>query len=260
VVSRQVIDPVWYRSPQLLDQKVVHPHLLWLPFRSPLAATILEVADELLLFGVDGDDRLLPSKCGADQLVDVAELLIPIRMAVALASLAISLQTEALFLQQLADDCTADRVALRMQLGFEPTQAFARPAQPRLRITACGRLHQSQQSIQQSRVSFDQRPATPAGVANQPGWRSRAVGKFPQRTADRARRYAGRTPDGSDSAVSGGLRLRCRKHPATPFIQMRPQGHKSCPNRFVIYHSGYIRRPKHIRNPSSPKYNVTRFS
>jgi hypothetical protein len=95
MVSRQVIDPVWHRSPQLLDQKVVHPHLLWLSFRLPLAPTILEVADQLLLLGVDGDDRLLPGQCGADQLIDVAKLRIPIRMAVALSRLAIGLQTEA---------------------------------------------------------------------------------------------------------------------------------------------------------------------
>jgi hypothetical protein len=87
VVSRQVIDPVWHRSPQLLDQKVVHPHLFWLSFRSPLAATILEVADQLFFLGVDRDDRLLPSQCGADQLVDIAKLRIPIRMAFALSRL-----------------------------------------------------------------------------------------------------------------------------------------------------------------------------
>ena len=212
MVSRQVIDPVWHRSPQLLDQKVVHQHLLWLSFRLPLAPTILEVADQLLLLGVDGDDRLLPGQCGADQLIDVAKLRIPIRMAVALSRLAIGLQTEALFLQQLADDCTADRMALRAQLGFEPTQALARPAQRRLRITTCRRLNQCQQSIQQSRVSLNQRLATTSGVTNQTKRRPRAVGKFPQRAADRAWRYAGCTPDGGDSTVPGSLRLRCRKH------------------------------------------------
>jgi hypothetical protein len=41
---------------------------------------------------------------------------------------------------------------------------------------------------------------------------------------------------------------------------MRLQGDKSCPNRLVIYHSRYIRRSNHIRNPPFPKYNGIRFS
>ena len=88
-------------------------------------------------------------------------------------------------------------------------------------------------------------------MANLPGWRSRAVGKFPQRAADRAWRYTGCSPHGCNTAVSGSFRLRCRKHPTTPFIQMRLQGDKSCTNWFVICHSRYIRRPNTFGIPSS---------
>jgi hypothetical protein len=53
-----------------------------------------------------------------------------------------------------------------------------------------------------------QRLATTSGVTNQSKRRPRAVGKFPQRAADRAWRCAGCTPDGGDSTIPGSLRLR----------------------------------------------------
>ncbi len=86
----------------------MHPHRLWITLRPPLAARILEVAHKLLLLRVDRYHRLLSGQRAADARIDVLELRIPIRMAVALPGFAVGLQTEFLALEQFANNRMAD--------------------------------------------------------------------------------------------------------------------------------------------------------
>jgi hypothetical protein len=53
-----VIDAVWRRPAKLRNDEVVHPHRLGLTPRAVFAAAILEIADQLLLLGIDRDRRL----------------------------------------------------------------------------------------------------------------------------------------------------------------------------------------------------------
>ena len=100
---------------------------LWFSLRSPFATAVLEIADQFLLLCVHRDGRLPFGQRLGYVLVDISELRIAIRMAVALAGLAVGLQTEFLLLQQLPDNRVADPVATVHQFGRQAAQALAGP-------------------------------------------------------------------------------------------------------------------------------------
>jgi multiple sugar transport system permease protein len=74
--------------------------------------------------------------------VDVAELRIPVGVAVALRGLAVALQTVTHLIEQVGDQGATDRVTLRLQRLRQVAHALAGPSQRRFRITACRRLDQ----------------------------------------------------------------------------------------------------------------------
>src|SRR6266851_1021561 len=129
-VGGQVINTVWHRPAELLDQEVVHPDLLRIACRTIFPAAVLEVADQFLLLRVDRDHRLVRGQRRAHHRIDVLELRIAIRVAVAFPRLAIALQAVAHPVEQLADQRAADLMALRLKLRRQPAHALARPAQP----------------------------------------------------------------------------------------------------------------------------------
>jgi hypothetical protein len=90
----------------------VDADLLRLAFRTPFAAAVLEIPDQLLLLGVDRDDRLpsslKPYCLGADEL----ELGIAIGILIAFASLTIGLQAVAGLAEQPRDRAIADVMPL----------------------------------------------------------------------------------------------------------------------------------------------------
>src|SRR6202048_1157144 len=51
-------DGVGRRPPEFRDDEVVHTHRLGLTLRTVLTTAILEIADQLLLLGIDRDRRL----------------------------------------------------------------------------------------------------------------------------------------------------------------------------------------------------------
>jgi hypothetical protein len=189
-----------------------------LPLRPPLPAAILEVADQFLLFGVDGYDRLLRVQRDRDRIIDVAKLGIPIRVRIAFARFAIGLQAEVQLMQQFANHRPADLMALRAQFGGEPTQALAGPAQRRLGIAALGRLNQNQQSLQQLRIAFHQRLAAAAAAANLSRGQLLVPGQLVQPTTDRAGRNPGRARHRRDPTIAGSPGLRRRKNAPTSFV------------------------------------------
>jgi hypothetical protein len=69
----------------------VHPDLLGLALWPVFTAAILEIADQLLLLGIDRDRRLACRQCLFHLIVDVAKLRIAVGMVRPLAGLAVGL-------------------------------------------------------------------------------------------------------------------------------------------------------------------------
>ena len=91
-IRRKIIDAIWHRPAEFLDQEVMHPDLFRMALRAILAAIVTEVPDQFLLLGVDRDHRLLFGQSRGHLGVDVGELHIPVGVAVALLGLAVALQ------------------------------------------------------------------------------------------------------------------------------------------------------------------------
>ena len=77
----------------------MHANFLRFALRTPLAATILEVADQFLFLGVNRDHRLMSGQSFSHTLVDVVKLRVPIGIRAAFLGLAVALQAELLLLQ-----------------------------------------------------------------------------------------------------------------------------------------------------------------
>jgi len=110
----------------------VHPHRLRLTLRTVLPDGVLEVADQLLLLGVDRDRRLARCQRRRHLLIDVAELRIVIGVVATLAGLAVGLQAVAKPAQQIAHRVVSDPVPQRLQSRRQIAQALGRPQQWRL--------------------------------------------------------------------------------------------------------------------------------
>lgn len=113
--------------------------------RLPLLTGIFEDADQLFLFGIHRNHRLLGDLRRRHRLVDVRELRVPIWILFALQHLRGALQAEALGFQQLPHQAVADLVTLCLQGLRQLAQALAGPAQRRLWIAARLGIHQRQQ-------------------------------------------------------------------------------------------------------------------
>src|SRR5271157_1470897 len=154
-IRGQVIDPVRHRAAELLDQEVMDPDFFWVALGAIFAPVVAEIADQFLFLGVDGDHRLLFGQRGGHLRVDVAELRIPVGVAVALRGLAVALQTVTRLIEQMADEGAADRMTLRLQRLCQAAHAFAGPPQRRFRIPAGRRLDQRLEIGKQRRVLGD---------------------------------------------------------------------------------------------------------
>src|SRR5438552_16200794 len=141
-IRGQVIDPVGHRATEFLDQEVMDPDLFGVALGAIFAPVVAEIADQFLFLGVDRDHRLLFGQRRGHLSVDVAELRIAVRVAVALRGFAVGLQTVTRLTEQVGDQGAADRVTLRLQRLRQVAHALADPPQWRLRITACRRLDQ----------------------------------------------------------------------------------------------------------------------
>ena len=73
-VGGHIVDAIGHDLAELLVLEVVHLDAPRIAFGPIIGTAVLEVADQLLLLGVDGDDRLLPGLRRNDVRVDVLEL------------------------------------------------------------------------------------------------------------------------------------------------------------------------------------------
>ena len=255
-IAGEIVNAIGDRPAQFLDQEVVNPHLFRLALATPLASGVLEVADELLFLGVDRDHRLAFGQGGADLGVDVGELGIAIWMAVALAGLAVGLKAELLLPQQFAHDRVADAMPQGGELGGQPAQALAGPAQRRHRIAARLRLDQPVQVVEKLPVRHDQRFAAAARTADAARLQPRRRREVPQAAADGTRGDAGDPRHCRNAAVTGCRGFRGCEQPPPTFVEMRRQGFKTFANQTNIEHARRIGYDPKLGNPPKSQSNL----
>src|SRR4051794_9847448 len=130
LVTADVVDAIRDRLAQLLVDEVVRAHQLGLAAGPPLAPAVLEIADQLLLFGVDADHRLAGIERDARHGGDMRELRVAVGVRAALAALAVGLQAVAACLQTPLDRARRDLVTGLAQLLGQLGHAAAPPAPP----------------------------------------------------------------------------------------------------------------------------------
>ncbi len=165
-VGGKIINSVRHGAAEVIDQKIVHAHVLRLALGSPFPTGVLEIADQFLLLRVHGDHRLVLGQGRLNRVVDEMELGVAVGIVGALERLAIGLQGELLFLQQFANHRVADLVAELFQFSRKSAQALTGPAQRRHRIASRTGLDQPIQVLQQSGIRRAQRFAPASGAAN----------------------------------------------------------------------------------------------
>src|SRR6185312_10421671 len=128
LVVEQVVHAIGDHLAQTLVLEVMHADFLWAALGPPLPAAVLEIPDQFLLFRVHRDGRAAVAKAGTDQLVDVAELGVTVRVRASLAGLAVGLEAVTGFVQQPRHRSPAHRMAHPRQLVCQTARALARPA------------------------------------------------------------------------------------------------------------------------------------
>jgi len=220
-IFADVVDPIGHGAAEARNQEIVHPHRFRLALRAPFAPAVLEIADQLLLLGVDRDRRLARRKRRLHLRVDVAELGVAVGMACPFAGLAVGLQAVAERAQRGPDRIVTDAVAERTQPRGQVAQALSRPLERCFRVAAGRRLDQVAQIVEQARVGGGERLAPAARPANPPRLRRHRIAQLGQASPDRAARNAGDARHRTDAAGSGRLRLGRRKAPPAPLIEHR---------------------------------------
>src|SRR2546425_4420170 len=223
-VAREIVDPIGNRLAALRDEEVMDPHRLGLARRPPLSSRVLEVADQLFLLGIDGDDRLPGALSTPHLLVDVPELRVAIRMIRPLARLAIGLQTVTRRGQELGDQLPADGVAHALERLRQVTHALRCPAQRGLGMSRRGRLHQPFEIGPQGRILRQHLLAAAARSPN-PLWRNaRGRGQLLEAASNRGVRDSCGARHHRDAAAPCRPGLRRGPHPAGSLRQRRGQG------------------------------------
>src|SRR4051812_49476458 len=230
----------------------MHPDLLRIALRAPGPARILEIADEFFLLRIHRDHRLARGQGRPDALVETGELRVAIGMSIALAGLAIALQTELLPMQQRADQRAPDTVALGNQRPRQLRQALARPTQRRHRIAARVRLDQRQQIRNQCGILRHPLLAAAAATTHTPEIQHVSGGQFLQAATDRAGRDPGRTGNRRDPPIPRRLGFRRCEDAPGPLVQMGPEGRIAGANRGDVDHPLGVAPAATKRNPTSP--------
>src|SRR6201996_8531613 len=102
-IGGDVVDTVGRHLAQFGKHEIMHPDGFGIALGTQFTTAILEISDEFLLLRVDRDGRLSGGLERVDLRIDVLELRVPVRMARALAGLAVRLQAEAQTTQQSSD-------------------------------------------------------------------------------------------------------------------------------------------------------------
>ena len=213
-VVGEVVDAVGDRLAELRVLEVVDAHRDRRALRAKLSAHRLEVPDQLLLLGVDGDHRPAGGERRAHGLADLAKLRIAIGMLGALARLSVGLQAVAQLLQGLQHRAVGDLVPRLAQPAGELRAALRAPPQRPLGIAAHVRIDEPLEIADQGRVLLGQPLAAPARAAH-PARLERLTGvELCKPTPDGRLRNRRRAHHRGDPATP--MRARLRRSPAPP--------------------------------------------
>jgi hypothetical protein len=226
----------------------MHANLLRLTLRTPLAATVLEVADQFLFLCVNRDNGLSIGPSLSHALADMTKLRIPFGIGAAFPGLAVGLQAEL---------CSFNSSPTTVWLIWCPNPVSSRASRRRpllvqrngdICVAAFVRFNQREKVGQQAGISVDQRPVTAAGPAN-PTWSERFLGhEFLQATPYRACRDTRRAGNRGDAATTAGICLNRREQMSPPLAQMRGQPREPRANRCWINHRCTLRRDFTVEN------------
>src|SRR5664279_5479868 len=142
LVGLHVEHAEWDRVPEILVLEIVGADLHRPARRLILPPDSLVIAHQLSLFAVHADHRLARLKRRPSDLVDMPELLVTIRMILALPRLLVGMQPIAAALEQLPDRPITNLMAGPDQRARELLQALRGPPQWRHRIPTRIRIHQ----------------------------------------------------------------------------------------------------------------------
>jgi len=260
-IGGDVVDPVGHDLAKLLVGEVVDVDRLRAALRPVIAARVLEIADQFLLLGIDGDHRLIGGLEGHRLCVDVLELAVAVGMVAPFLGLSIDLPAVLEFAQQLGDAAWVDRVPHCAQRFRKFGVAFRHPQQRPHRIAHRRRLEQPAQILQQRRVRRRQGPPPTTRAPNRSLGKSRR-GQIFQPAIDRTSRDPRHARHGSNAPVTRRLSLHRRKQAPPSFIKAGTQSLVSGPNSQFVYHAATIPPIKTLRNPprSRPAEPIHLFS
>src|SRR6266536_4218223 len=253
VVRRDIVDAVRDRLADGVVGKVVDVDQLGLALRLPVPPGILEVADQLLLLGIDGDERHATVEAVLRLLVDVLELRIAIGMLGALDGLARRLEAVAVGPQQAGHGLVADAEAIRREhLRRERARALGRPAQRRFWVATRDRVDELFERRYELWVRDFVEPTAATLATNvddvggaHPGADLIATER------DGADREPSGACNGGDPAPPERLGLGTRPQPTRTFIHRRLQKAPLPTNQSLRIHSGRRSRQRDRVDPLS---------
>jgi hypothetical protein len=250
-VRRQVVDAIGQSLAQRVTGEVmnVDPHRP--TDRPPFTSGVLELPDELLLFRVHADHRLIVSLVILHPVVDIAELRIPVRVLRAFEHLGVALQTETVLTQQGADRRSRYPMSGPGQLAGQRAGRLGGPAQRRHRIPAYVRLHQRQQRRDKLRIEIGEFSATSAHSAYPPQRRLTGV-QFSNTARHRSLTHTSSPGHQPDPAMAQHPRLGPHQQPPLPLVQMREQHLELRRQRRLGFPNG-IHAASLSHQPASPR-------
>src|SRR6202030_1966496 len=232
----------------LLVLEIVHVHALWIALGTIIGSAILEVADQLFLLRVDGDDGLLLSLRRNDFRVDVFELGVSIGMFRAFIRLAVGLAREPEFYQLRAHRVGTDRMPHLRQGRGKLLHVFRPPDQRPDRIAQRRRLHQTLERRDETRIVLANRAPTAAGTANPP-LRQRLRVEILLAPIDRRTGQPRDLRDDREAASPPAPHLRRCKQPPPSLVELRANRVPSQPNGGLIDHAIDLPLSAKNRNP-----------
>ena len=221
-VAGNIVDAIGHCPTEFGNDKIVHANLLGTSLWPPFATGVLEVADQLLLLGVNRDRRFTCRERFLHPIVDVVELRVAIGTVRSLACLAIGLQT-------IIELCRSSPTRVRpivWPMSRRPWLSLRRLLQvhssgdcgsPRVAGSTSARRSSSSSRPSRSKAC-DPRRADASALHQD---RTRA--QFGQSTSDRAARDARGTHHRNNPAVSRRARLRSHETPPSALVEYRSE-------------------------------------
>jgi hypothetical protein len=206
----------------------------------PLPSSVLELPDQLLLFGIDRDDRLPSLQGRLDFGIDKLELGLPVWMTLALDRLTIGLQAIAEFVQQCGHHAMAGRMPEATEFLSQLAHTFAGPAQGRFGVPPGHGIDQAFKIDLECVVHLSAPLATASGAPETVGWPFWRGMQFRQPGGDCPPRNSCRPRDCRDPAPADRGSLSSGEQSARPFVEERSELLKSCADGSFVVHTARI--------------------